>query len=84
MNLVNVLDNLRVPRVVGLGNGAGANIMLRFAMDHPNRVVGTLNINASASVSFGRFTEKLTERMTKISSHDVNKLNKRWVATKKT
>jgi len=79
LNLVNILDNLRVPRVVGLGNGAGANIILRFAMDHPSRVVGTLNINASASVSLGRFTEKLTERMTKISSHDVNKLNKRNV-----
>ena len=30
LNLVSILDNLRVPRVVGLGNGAGANIITRY------------------------------------------------------
>jgi hypothetical protein len=30
LNLVSILDNLRVPHVVGLGNGAGANIITRY------------------------------------------------------
>ena len=30
LNLVSILDNLRVPQVVGLGNGAGANIITRY------------------------------------------------------
>ena len=29
LNLVTVLDHLRIKQVVGLGDGAGANIMLR-------------------------------------------------------
>ena len=45
MNLVTVLDHLRVKQVVGLGDGAGANIILRFAMNHPGRVRGVLAIN---------------------------------------
>ena len=34
MNLVTVLDQLRIKHVIGLGDGAGANIMARFAMMH--------------------------------------------------
>ena len=45
LNLVTVLDHLRVKQVVGLGDGAGANIILRFAMNHPGRVLGVLVIN---------------------------------------
>ena len=30
LNLVSILDNLRVPQVIGLGNGAGANIITRY------------------------------------------------------
>ena len=29
-----VLDQLRIKHVIGLGDGAGANIMARFAMMH--------------------------------------------------
>ena len=32
LNLVTVLDHLRIKQVVGLGDGAGANIMLRFGI----------------------------------------------------
>lgn len=47
MNLVTVLDQLRVSRVVVLGDGAGANIAARFAMYHPGRVHGAVLINCS-------------------------------------
>ena len=33
LNLVTVLDNLRIQRVVGLGDGAGANIITRYRME---------------------------------------------------
>ena len=45
LNLVTVLDSLRVKQIIGLGDGAGANIMLRFAMNHPSRVHGIVLIN---------------------------------------
>ena len=30
LNLVSILDNLRIPRVIALGNGAGGNIITRL------------------------------------------------------
>ena len=33
-DLVTVLDQLRIKHVIGLGDGAGANILARFAMMH--------------------------------------------------
>ena len=59
LSLVTVLDHLRVSRVVGVGEGAGANIILRFGLYHPNRVHGIFAINLSTSVSRGRFMEAL-------------------------
>jgi len=53
LNLVTVLDHLRVRQVVGLGDGAGANIILRFAMDHPGRVHGVLAINTEGVSTAG-------------------------------
>lgn len=50
-NLLTVLDQLRVSRVVGLGMGAGGNIMARFAMMHPGRCHGVVLLNTTASVS---------------------------------
>jgi alpha-beta hydrolase superfamily lysophospholipase len=47
MNLVTVLDQLRVSHVVVLGDGAGANIACRFAMCHPTRVHGVVLINCN-------------------------------------
>jgi len=79
LNLVSILDNLRVPRVVGLGNGAGANIITRFGMCHPSRVHGIVTINNTASVSLGRFVEKLSEKLKNIKIEDVNRLNKKNV-----
>jgi len=45
MNLVTVLDQLRINRVVVMGEGAGANIAARFAINHPTRVNGLLLVN---------------------------------------
>ena len=74
LGLVTVLDHLRITRVVGLGDGAGANIIarylckggrifikisFRFGMCHPARVHGLVLINITASASLGRFMDTL-------------------------
>ena len=51
MNLVTVLDQLRISRVVLLGLGAGANIAARFAMNHPGRVEGMLLVDCKHAVA---------------------------------
>eukprot|EP00091_Calanus_sinicus_P018740 TRINITY_DN4388_c0_g1_i3.p1 TRINITY_DN4388_c0_g1~~TRINITY_DN4388_c0_g1_i3.p1 ORF type:complete len:311 (-),score=97.47 TRINITY_DN4388_c0_g1_i3:236-1168(-) len=53
LNLITVMDHLRIKQVVGLGDGAGANIILRFAMNHPSRVHGVLAINTEGVISSG-------------------------------
>jgi len=63
LGLVTVLDHLRISRVVGLGDGAGANIIARFGMCHPARVHGLVLINFTASASLGRFMDTLKEKM---------------------
>ncbi|CAG2168648.1 unnamed protein product [Oppiella nova] len=48
-----VLDALSVPLVVGVGEGAGANILARFALAHPSRVLGLVLVHlVSAEVGF--------------------------------
>merc|ERR1719334_1469671 len=59
IGLVTILDQLRTTRVVGLGDGAGANIITRFAMMHPTRVHGIVTVNNTATESLGRFTDRL-------------------------
>ena len=49
LNLVTVLDQLRVSRVLALGDGAGGNIVLRFGMCHAARVHGVILLNTQAS-----------------------------------
>jgi len=63
LGLVTVLDHLRITRVVGLGDGAGANIIARFGMCHPGRVHGLVLINITTSASLGRFMDTLKEKM---------------------
>jgi len=36
-DLVTVLDQLRIKYVIGIGDGAGANIVVRFGMMHVTR-----------------------------------------------
>jgi len=53
MSLVTVLDQLRISRVVVLGEAAGANIAVRFAANHPGRVSGLVVANLKhATASF--------------------------------
>jgi len=47
-DLVTVLDFLHIKYVIGLGEGAGANILLRFGMAHPSRCLGLVLINVTA------------------------------------
>ena len=61
LNLVTILDSLRVKQVIGLGDGAGANIMLRFAMNHPTRLHGIFLINTEGMATI---QEKLVVRTT--------------------
>ena len=64
LNLVTVLDSLRVKQVVGLGDGAGANILLRFAMNHPTRLHGIFLINTEGIATI---QEKLVRQTTKLT-----------------
>lgn len=49
--MVEVLDALRVPYVIGLGEGAGANILARFGMNHPQRALGLILIHCTSTVA---------------------------------
>jgi len=63
IGLVTILDQMRIQSVVGLGDGAGANIITRFAMMHPTRVHGIVAVNNTATVSMGRFMDRLKAKM---------------------
>lgn len=48
-DLITVLDFLHVRYVVGLGEGAGANVLARFGIAHPTRTLGLILINCTGS-----------------------------------
>lgn len=75
LNLVTVLDQLRVQQVMVLGDGAGANIAVRFAMCHPSRCHGVVAINCSATTSLGRFLDKMRDGVKKCSGNELNERN---------
>lgn len=75
LNMVTVLDQLRVQQVVVLGEGAGANIGTRFAMWHPARCHGVVAINCSAGTSMGRFLDRLKDRLKKYGGREMNEKN---------
>ena len=52
--LVCVVDHLKVPQVVCLGDGAGANISTYFAIKHPKRCLGLVLLQP-AGFSAGLF-----------------------------
>ncbi|XP_058454562.1 uncharacterized protein ZK1073.1 isoform X3 [Malaya genurostris] len=49
--LVTVLDFLHVKYVIGLGEGAGANVLARFGIAHPSRSLGLILINVTGSAA---------------------------------
>jgi len=50
-DLVNILDILQIKCVIGLGEGAGANIVLRFGAMHVTRCLGIVCINPTATAA---------------------------------
>ncbi|CAB0002075.1 unnamed protein product [Nesidiocoris tenuis] len=48
-DLVTILDFLHVKYVICLGEGAGANVLARFALAHPTRTLGLILINLTGS-----------------------------------
>jgi pimeloyl-ACP methyl ester carboxylesterase len=50
-DLVNVLDNLRIKMVIGLGEGVGSNILARFAALHASRCLGVVLISPTVSAA---------------------------------
>lgn len=48
-DLVTVLDQLRIKYVIGIGDGAGANVMARFAMMHSQRCLGVILIHPTSN-----------------------------------
>ncbi|KAK3930787.1 hypothetical protein KUF71_024144 [Frankliniella fusca] len=50
-DLVTILDFLHLKYVVLLGEGAGANVLARFGLKHPSRVLGMILINCTGSAA---------------------------------
>lgn len=50
-DVVTVLDFLHVKYVIGLGEGAGANVLARFGLAHPSRCLGLILINCTGSAA---------------------------------
>lgn len=50
-DLVTVLDFLHLKYVVLFGEGAGANVLARFGLKHPSRVLGMVLINCTGSAA---------------------------------
>uniref|UniRef100_A0A1B6CBP4 AB hydrolase-1 domain-containing protein n=1 Tax=Clastoptera arizonana TaxID=38151 RepID=A0A1B6CBP4_9HEMI len=49
--LYQVLDSIKVKFVIGLGEGAGANVLARFGLAHPSRCLGLILINCTGSAT---------------------------------
>jgi len=81
LNLVSILDQMRIPRVVGLGDGAGANIITRFGICHPTRVHGIVTVNNTATAPLGQgFMEKFKERIAALKKEGHSTVNEKNVS----
>ncbi|KAK7110653.1 uncharacterized protein ZK1073.1-like [Littorina saxatilis] len=60
-DLVCVLDQLDVKTVIALGEGAGANIVARFAMAQPDRVNGVVLIHCTGTTA--GFMESMKDKL---------------------
>ncbi len=49
--LINILDHLNIPQTVIFGEGAGANIGCRFAIEHPSRVHGLVLVHPTGTTA---------------------------------
>lgn len=50
-DLITIIDYFKVQYVITLGEGAGANILTRFAMSYPDRVLGNILIHCTSTVA---------------------------------
>ena len=48
---MNIFVHLQISKVIGLGLGAGANILCHLAIDSPARVLGMVAIQPTASAA---------------------------------
>jgi len=69
LGLVTVLDQLQIKNVVVMGEGAGANIALRFGMYHPTRTSGLVLLQCSGGLSQTSLLEKLMNALQGPSSN---------------
>lgn len=69
-DLVTVLDKLNVNLVIGLGEGAGANILARFGMAYPDRCMGLILIHCTSTTAgvMEHFKDKVISLTGKISA----------------
>jgi protein NDRG1 len=61
--LTTVLKHYGFRSVIGVGVGAGANVLAKFALNHPDLVEGLvlININANAETFIDTMTHKITD-----------------------
>jgi pimeloyl-ACP methyl ester carboxylesterase len=69
-DLVTVLDTLNVKQVVCFGEGAGANILARFAMKHITRVLGIVMLHSTGTAA--RMYESIKEKSIKWNLGDMS------------
>ncbi|CAF0838709.1 unnamed protein product, partial [Didymodactylos carnosus] len=60
--LINVVDHLNIQQLVIFGEGAGANVAIRFAMEYPSRVHGVICVHPTASTA--GFMETMKDKIT--------------------
>jgi len=72
-DLVTVLDTLQVKQVVCFGEGAGANILARFAMRHITRVLGICMLHSTGTAA--KIYESIKEKSIRWNLDDVNSDN---------
>ncbi|XP_052366106.1 protein NDRG1-like [Oncorhynchus keta] len=72
--LPQVLKHFRFKSVIGLGSGAGAYILAKFALNHPDKVEGLvlININARAESVIDSLTHKMTGWIQALPDHVLN------------
>jgi len=59
--LINIVDHLNIPQTVFFGEGAGANIACRFAIEYPSRVHGLVLVHPTGSTA--GFMEMMKDKL---------------------
>jgi len=75
LNMITILDLLRINQVVLLGEGAGANILLRFALFHSKRVYGLIAVNCAADTNSSHLMETIMGKFKRRGDSSLNRSN---------